>query len=264
LQDALGLNWFDYQARNYDPAIGRWFNPDPLTEMSRRYSPYAYALDNPVYFIDPDGMLAENFSVDENDWIKGTDGKAATYTKNEDGSIEWSANASTDTQEVGNAMLTTEQGTEDLDNWISSKTEVSIEINRTTEASDTDALAQTTPSEDNKGNSETNEDGQYKKITVTFYDKAINADIKEGSGSRFEGASKEETLGATGSHEAGHNEASQINLDKKQPIETKQSPKKNIPFNNEVKFRRQYNKNNLKKGNYNWEKPYKKRGYNGN
>ena len=52
-----GLDLYDFGARRYDPATGRWLSQDPLAEKYYSISPYTFCHNNPIIRFDPNGLV---------------------------------------------------------------------------------------------------------------------------------------------------------------------------------------------------------------
>ncbi|TAM96461.1 MAG: hypothetical protein EPN39_13595 [Chitinophagaceae bacterium] len=67
--DGTGLDWYNMPYRNYDlqtclpelqrRQVGTFHNIDPMP--SDMFSPYSYAIDNPLMFEDPSGAITEAY-----------------------------------------------------------------------------------------------------------------------------------------------------------------------------------------------------------
>ncbi|MBW6480546.1 MAG: RHS repeat-associated core domain-containing protein [Bacteroidales bacterium] len=120
LQDDFELNWYvypvfigNYGVKFYDAQIARWHSVDPLAEKYYPISPYAYVANNPIFFVDPNGME-----------IVDKDGNRITYSE-KDG---WSDNATEDVKIIYAALMLTETGQKQWDKIYNSEVKATMAI----------------------------------------------------------------------------------------------------------------------------------------
>ena len=62
-------NIYDYGFRIYNPRLGRFLSIDPLTKAYPWYTPYQYAGNKPIRYIDRDGLEEEEHSMVYNTYL---------------------------------------------------------------------------------------------------------------------------------------------------------------------------------------------------
>ncbi|MFM9951112.1 MAG: RHS repeat domain-containing protein, partial [Saprospiraceae bacterium] len=96
LVEDFGWNWSDYGARGYDASVGRFMTIDRFAEKYYALTPYGYAANNPVLFIDVNGdsiKVVEQHREQFNQILSNVFGEqAANFAYSASGMLTFSGN----------------------------------------------------------------------------------------------------------------------------------------------------------------------------
>ena len=201
LESDDGLDWYDYAARRYDPALGRFTSIDPLAAKYPDVSPYAYCSDNPIRYTDPDGRKIYCGTHD------------AVYYDAQSGKYVCNNYANAGTREIVSDLGLTKEGTKMLKMAVMSPTKISFVLSKQTKIEGkTFEYGKTNPGNDSAKDhygKRMGTKGYYKNkayyttATITIYKGTIAKDALAPD-SKHPGMGIEEAIGAVAGHEITH------------------------------------------------------------
>lgn len=193
------LAFLDRDSINMAPEVSyRWWATDPLAHRYVPISPYAFSLNNPIYFVDGDGRV-----------VLGTDGKPVTIDKDSKGNYTISGKPDKATSQIFTAMIKTPTGADAAIHMTTIPTKVKLVL--TEKAIFNEEGSQIHGDTKGKGSVE-NEAGDiyYKSAVVTV----STAEIEANPNDRLNNFSPDEKINAIGTHEDVHLKPEQIISDK--------------------------------------------------
>ncbi|OON67137.1 hypothetical protein B0919_20130 [Hymenobacter sp. CRA2] len=191
----------------------RWLAVDPLAHKYAFITPYAYGINNPIRYIDPDGRE-----------IVDAKGNHVQVTYNKNGTLSFSKNATADVRRIANALTRNPEGRSQLHKLDGSDIKVHLGISQEARVyTDKDGVhrvaAETVQGnynkEDNYGKVQ-NADGTLgiKEASITVFEGTLKGNVRPNSGSEHEGLTLDEAIGAVVSHEIVHaTDKKEINAD---------------------------------------------------